>query len=56
MFGSVNAREIHQAVQNLVDPNQWFADAVDARQVSTFTNALLVLFWFQWIQYISFHM
>lgn len=54
MFGSVNAREIHQAVQNLVDPNQWFADAVDARQVSTFTNALSVLFWFQWIQYISF--
>lgn len=47
MFGSVNAREIHQAVQNLVDPNQWFADAVDARQVSTSTNALSVLFWFQ---------
>lgn len=29
-----NFREIHQAVQNLVDPNKWFADAVDARQVS----------------------
>ncbi|RDY10657.1 DNA topoisomerase 3-alpha, partial [Mucuna pruriens] len=25
-------REIHQAVQNLVEPNKWFADAVDARQ------------------------
>ncbi|KAJ4839793.1 DNA topoisomerase 3-alpha, partial [Turnera subulata] len=24
--------EIHEAVQNLVAPNQWFADAVDARQ------------------------
>ncbi|KAJ1391489.1 TOPRIM domain [Sesbania bispinosa] len=24
--------EIHQAVQNLVEPNKWFADAVDARQ------------------------
>lgn len=28
------AREIHEAAQNLVAPNQWFADAVDARQVS----------------------
>ncbi|KAJ0097277.1 hypothetical protein Patl1_28044 [Pistacia atlantica] len=32
IFGYVNSREIHQAVQNLVDPNEWFSDAVDARQ------------------------
>ncbi|KAH9717269.1 DNA topoisomerase 3-alpha [Citrus sinensis] len=31
-FSALIDREIHQAVQNLVDPNQWFADAVDARQ------------------------
>lgn len=31
-------RDIHEAAQNLVQPNKWFADAVDARQVS----ALLV--------------
>lgn len=33
-------REIHQAVQNLVEPNKLFADAVDARQVSTFAHLL----------------
>ncbi|MFQ6633109.1 hypothetical protein Gotur_011260 [Gossypium turneri] len=27
-----NAREIHHAMQNLIDPNPWFSDAVDARQ------------------------
>lgn len=35
-----NAREIHHAAQNLVEPNQWFADAVDARQVSTSLKVL----------------
>ena len=40
MFRFKNVREIHQAVQNLVDPNQWFADTVDARQASEyFTHA-----------------
>jgi DNA topoisomerase III len=29
----LNDREIHYSVQNLVQPNKWFADAVDARQV-----------------------
>lgn len=29
-----NDRDIHEAVQNLVEPNKFFADAVDARQVS----------------------
>ena len=33
-FDVHDVREIHQAVQNLVEPNKWFADAVDARQVS----------------------
>ncbi|KAJ8769133.1 hypothetical protein K2173_000908 [Erythroxylum novogranatense] len=31
-FSALIDREIHEAVQNLVAPNQWFADAVDARQ------------------------
>lgn len=31
-------REIHESVQNLVRPNQLFADAVDVRQVSTFPH------------------
>ncbi|XP_031259954.1 DNA topoisomerase 3-alpha [Pistacia vera] len=31
-FSALIDREIHQAVQNLVDPNEWFSDAVDARQ------------------------
>ncbi|CAL1379749.1 unnamed protein product [Linum trigynum] len=31
-FSSLIEREIHQSVQNLVAPNQWFSDAVDARQ------------------------
>lgn len=31
-FSALIDREIHQAVQNLVEPNKWFADAVDARQ------------------------
>ncbi|KAJ7948091.1 DNA topoisomerase [Quillaja saponaria] len=31
-FSALIDREIHEAVQNLVEPNQWFADAVDARQ------------------------
>lgn len=33
---TLHAREIHESVQNLVEPNRWFADAVDARQVGTF--------------------
>lgn len=32
-------REIHESVQNLVRPNQLFADAVDVRQVSTFPHS-----------------
>ncbi|XP_027335440.1 DNA topoisomerase 3-alpha isoform X2 [Abrus precatorius] len=31
-FSALIDREIHQAVQNLVEPNKWFSDAVDARQ------------------------
>ncbi|KAK4256820.1 hypothetical protein QN277_006496 [Acacia crassicarpa] len=31
-FSALIDREIHQSVQNLVEPNKWFADAVDARQ------------------------
>ncbi|XP_056168081.1 DNA topoisomerase 3-alpha isoform X3 [Syzygium oleosum] len=31
-FSALIEREIHESVQNLVEPNQWFADAVDARQ------------------------
>ncbi|KAL5554891.1 hypothetical protein UlMin_037127 [Ulmus minor] len=31
-FSALIEREIHEAVQNLVQPNKWFADAVDARQ------------------------
>ncbi|OMO56143.1 hypothetical protein COLO4_35769 [Corchorus olitorius] len=31
-FSALNDREIHHAMQNLVDPNIWFSDAVDARQ------------------------
>ncbi|KAK7319115.1 hypothetical protein RJT34_03828 [Clitoria ternatea] len=31
-FSALIDRELHQAVQNLVDPNKWFADAVDCRQ------------------------
>uniref|UniRef100_A0A2P2LI17 DNA topoisomerase n=2 Tax=Rhizophora mucronata TaxID=61149 RepID=A0A2P2LI17_RHIMU len=31
-FSALIDREIHQAAQDLVAPNQWFADAVDARQ------------------------
>ncbi|KAL3729034.1 hypothetical protein ACJRO7_033606 [Eucalyptus globulus] len=31
-FSALIEREIHDSVQNLVEPNQWFADAVDARQ------------------------
>lgn len=34
----IDSREIHEAVQRLVEPNKCFADAVDARQVSTFSN------------------
>lgn len=33
---TLHSREIHESVQNLVEPNRWFADAVDARQVGTF--------------------
>ncbi|XP_022774853.1 DNA topoisomerase 3-alpha isoform X2 [Durio zibethinus] len=31
-FSALIEREIHHAMQNLVDPNPWFSDAVDARQ------------------------
>ncbi|KAL3729037.1 hypothetical protein ACJRO7_033608 [Eucalyptus globulus] len=31
-FSALIEREIHDSVQNLVEPNRWFADAVDARQ------------------------
>lgn len=31
-FSALIEREIHHAMQNLVDPNKWFSDAVDARQ------------------------
>ncbi|XP_035551186.1 DNA topoisomerase 3-alpha-like isoform X2 [Juglans regia] len=31
-FSALIDREIHEAVQHLVEPNKWFADAVDARQ------------------------
>ncbi|KAI4326150.1 hypothetical protein MLD38_031490 [Melastoma candidum] len=31
-FSALIEREIHDAVQNLVQPNKWFSDAVDARQ------------------------
>ncbi|XP_007048480.2 PREDICTED: DNA topoisomerase 3-alpha isoform X2 [Theobroma cacao] len=31
-FSALIEREIHHATQNLVDPNPWFSDAVDARQ------------------------
>ncbi|XP_015579811.2 DNA topoisomerase 3-alpha isoform X3 [Ricinus communis] len=31
-FSALIDREIHEAAQNLVSPNQWFSDAVDARQ------------------------
>lgn len=31
-FSALIDRDIHEAVQHLVDPNQWFAEAVDARQ------------------------
>ncbi|KAL4352053.1 hypothetical protein GQ457_06G035210 [Hibiscus cannabinus] len=31
-FSALIEREIHHATQNLIDPNQWFSDAVDARQ------------------------
>ncbi|CAK7354748.1 unnamed protein product [Dovyalis caffra] len=31
-FSALIERDIHEAVQNLVAPNQWFSDAVDARQ------------------------
>ncbi|OMO56040.1 DNA topoisomerase, type IA [Corchorus olitorius] len=31
-FSALIDREIHHAMQNLVDPNIWFSDAVDARQ------------------------
>ncbi|KAF8018677.1 hypothetical protein BT93_H3544 [Corymbia citriodora subsp. variegata] len=31
-FSALIEREIHDSVQNLIEPNQWFADAVDARQ------------------------
>ncbi|XVF61075.1 hypothetical protein PTKIN_Ptkin08bG0100100 [Pterospermum kingtungense] len=31
-FSALIEREIHHAMQNLLDPNQWFSDAVDARQ------------------------
>ncbi|KAK4754207.1 hypothetical protein SAY87_002311 [Trapa incisa] len=31
-FSALIEREIHESVQNLVEPNQWFAHAVDARQ------------------------
>ena len=34
----LNLREIHEAVQNLVRPNQLFADAVDARQVISLSS------------------
>ena len=40
LMGDVGSfREIHESVQNLVRPNQLFADAVDARQVSTFSHS-----------------
>lgn len=35
-FDIANIREIHEAAQNLISPNQCFSDAVDARQVSIF--------------------
>ncbi|XP_012489369.1 DNA topoisomerase 3-alpha isoform X1 [Gossypium raimondii] len=31
-FSALIDREIHHAMQNLIDPNPWFSDAVDARQ------------------------
>ncbi|KAB1210515.1 DNA topoisomerase 3-alpha [Morella rubra] len=31
-FSALIDRDIHEAVQNLVEPNKWFSDAVDARQ------------------------
>ncbi|XVF16931.1 hypothetical protein REPUB_Repub10bG0073300 [Reevesia pubescens] len=31
-FSALIEREIHHAMQNLVDPNPWFSNAVDARQ------------------------
>ncbi|XP_050227731.1 DNA topoisomerase 3-alpha isoform X2 [Mercurialis annua] len=31
-FSALIDRDIHEAAQNLVSPNQWFSDAVDARQ------------------------
>lgn len=37
-------REIHAAAQNLVQPNKGFADAVDARQVSTFPQLIFCYF------------
>ncbi|KAK8687869.1 hypothetical protein V6N13_086664 [Hibiscus sabdariffa] len=33
-FSALIEREIHHATQNLIDPNQWFSDAVDARQAN----------------------
>ncbi|XP_065876649.1 DNA topoisomerase 3-alpha isoform X1 [Euphorbia lathyris] len=31
-FSALIDRDIHEAAQNLISPNQWFSDAVDARQ------------------------
>ncbi|KAJ6996433.1 hypothetical protein NC653_013134 [Populus alba x Populus x berolinensis] len=31
-FSALIERDIHEAAQNLIAPNQWFSDAVDARQ------------------------
>ncbi|KAL5075165.1 hypothetical protein RYX36_014149 [Vicia faba] len=31
-FSALVPSEIHESVQNLVEPNKWFSDAVDARQ------------------------
>lgn len=53
-----NPREIHHATQNLVDPNPWFSDAVDARQVSNFPYCgrnLRVHNWLIIIWFTSFH-
>ncbi|MBA0860744.1 hypothetical protein Goshw_020730, partial [Gossypium schwendimanii] len=33
-FSALIDREIHHAMQNLIDPNPWFSDAVDARQAT----------------------
>ncbi|KAK9040294.1 hypothetical protein V6N11_015465 [Hibiscus sabdariffa] len=37
-FSALIEREIHHATQNLIDPNQWFSDAVDARQATELSH------------------